>query len=45
MVSGFKREEGTGDRKRLYSDELYGLNMSPNLTGVITRTKRYLWTE
>ena len=42
-VSWFKRDEGTGDWKRLHNVERHDLNMSPNATWVIKWTTRDLW--
>ena len=42
-VSGFKRNEGTGDWKRLHNVALVDLNMSPNTAEVIKSTIRDLW--
>jgi hypothetical protein len=42
-VSGFKRDQETGDWKRLPNVELHDLNMSPNATVVIKSTTRDLW--
>jgi hypothetical protein len=43
-VSGFKRDEGTGDWKRPHNVERHNVNMSPNASGVIKSTARDLWT-
>lgn len=42
-VSGFKRDGGTGNWKRLHNVELHDLNMSPDTTGLIKLTTRDLW--
>ena len=42
-VSGFNKDEGTGDWKRLHNVELHDLNISPNAAGVIKSTTRDLW--
>ena len=43
MVSELKRDEGTGDCKRLHNVELHDLKVSPNVIRVIKSTKRDLW--
>jgi len=41
-VFGPERDEGTGDRRKLHDDELYGLHSSPNIIRVI-KSRKFRW--
>jgi hypothetical protein len=43
MVLGSKRDEVTGERRRLHNKELYALYFSPNIIRVI-KSRRLRWT-
>jgi PAS domain-containing protein len=45
-IFGTKREELTGEGRKLHTEELNDLYSSPNIFGVITsRRLKYDWTE
>ena len=45
-VFGLKRNEVTGEWRRLHNKELYALYASPNIIRVIkSKTMRYVWKE
>jgi len=41
-IFGFKRDEGTGERRRLHNEELNELFCSPNIVRVI-KSRRMRW--